>query len=216
MCSTIRALPWLASVPEGRSTASPLLPAGQNGSRSGGAFQPGPMQPTAPRAESSLPSPAGIGCAGGSSDACSHINEATQVATVVQPFVPRRLVVVVWRVRGRRGRRERRGRGRGGGKGWREGVGRRGGGREEGRGGRGGEERREGARMVVVVVRTWVVNGGSLSMSQDAPNSGGRTPRSQTPGVPATLALNVQMDGGRKMQQNCCVPQGVSPNGAMN
>ena len=36
-----------------------------------------------------------------------------------------------------------------------------------------------------------------------APNWGGRTPGSQTPGVPATLGLNVQMDGGRKMLQNC-------------
>ena len=31
----------------------------------------------------------------------------------------------------------------------------------------------------------------------------GRTPGSQTPGVPATLGLKVQMDGGRKMLQNC-------------
>ena len=37
----------------------------------------------------------------------------------------------------------------------------------------------------------------------DAPSWGGRTPGSQTPGVPATLGLNVQMDGGRKMLQNC-------------
>ena len=36
-----------------------------------------------------------------------------------------------------------------------------------------------------------------------APNWGGRTPGSQTPGVTATLGLNVQMDGGRKMPQNC-------------
>ena len=36
-----------------------------------------------------------------------------------------------------------------------------------------------------------------------APNWGGRTPASQTPGVPATPSLNVQMDGGRKMLQNC-------------
>ena len=36
-----------------------------------------------------------------------------------------------------------------------------------------------------------------------APNCGGRTPGRQTPGVPATLGLNVQMDGGRKMLQNC-------------
>ena len=39
--------------------------------------------------------------------------------------------------------------------------------------------------------------------SVGAPNQGGRTPGSQTPGVPATLGLNVQMDGGRKMLQNC-------------
>ena len=39
--------------------------------------------------------------------------------------------------------------------------------------------------------------------SQDAPNSGDRTPGSQTPGVPATLGLNVQTDGGRKMLRNC-------------
>ena len=39
--------------------------------------------------------------------------------------------------------------------------------------------------------------------SVGAPNWCGRTPRSQTPGVPATLDLNVQMDGGRKMLQNC-------------
>ena len=39
--------------------------------------------------------------------------------------------------------------------------------------------------------------------SVGAPKWGGRTPGSQTPGVPATLGLNVQMDGGRKMLQNC-------------
>ena len=32
--------------------------------------------------------------------------------------------------------------------------------------------------------------------SVGAPDWGGRTPGSQTPGVPATLGLNVQMDGG--------------------
>ena len=37
----------------------------------------------------------------------------------------------------------------------------------------------------------------------DAPGWGGRTPGSQTPGVPATLGLNVQKDGGRKMLQTC-------------
>ena len=36
-----------------------------------------------------------------------------------------------------------------------------------------------------------------------APNWGGRTLGSQTPSVPATLGLNVQMDGGRNMLQNC-------------
>ena len=35
--------------------------------------------------------------------------------------------------------------------------------------------------------------------SVGAPNWSGRTLGSQTPGVPATLGLNVQMDGGRKM-----------------
>ena len=39
--------------------------------------------------------------------------------------------------------------------------------------------------------------------SAGAPNWGGRTPGSQTPDVPATLGLNVQMVGGRKMLQNC-------------
>ena len=39
--------------------------------------------------------------------------------------------------------------------------------------------------------------------SVGAPSWCGRTPASQTPGVPATLGLNVQMDGGRKMLQNC-------------
>ena len=39
--------------------------------------------------------------------------------------------------------------------------------------------------------------------SLGAPNWGGRTPGSQTPGVPAALRLNVQMDGGRKRLQNC-------------
>ena len=33
----------------------------------------------------------------------------------------------------------------------------------------------------------------------DAPNWGDRTPGSQTPGVPATLGLDVQLDGIRKM-----------------
>ena len=37
----------------------------------------------------------------------------------------------------------------------------------------------------------------------DAPNWGGRTPGSQTPGVNDTLGLNVQKDGGRKMLQTC-------------
>ena len=43
----------------------------------------------------------------------------------------------------------------------------------------------------------------SIPPHERAPNWGGRTPGSQTPGVPATLGLNVQMDGGRKMLQNC-------------
>ena len=38
--------------------------------------------------------------------------------------------------------------------------------------------------------------------SVGAPNWGGRTPGSQTPDVPTTLGLNVQMDGGGKMLQN--------------
>ena len=36
-----------------------------------------------------------------------------------------------------------------------------------------------------------------------APDWGGKTPGSQTPGVPATLGLNVQKDGGRRMLQTC-------------
>ena len=44
--------------------------------------------------------------------------------------------------------------------------------------------------------------GGADKMLVDDPSPGGRTPGSQTPGVPATLGLNVQMDGGRKMLQN--------------
>ena len=43
----------------------------------------------------------------------------------------------------------------------------------------------------------------SIPPHERAPNSGDRTPGSQTPGVPATLGLNAQMDGGRKMLQNC-------------
>ena len=37
---------------------------------------------------------------------------------------------------------------------------------------------------------------------QYASNWGGRTPGSQTPGVPSTLGLDVQLDGVRKMPQN--------------
>ena len=68
----------------------------------------------------------------------------------------------------------------------------------------------------MVCVWVWVVcgcGGGGSDVELDAhlcrytsvgaPNWGGRTPGSQTPGVPATLGLNVQMDGGRKMLQNC-------------
>ena len=71
------------------------------------------------------------------------------------------------------------------------------------------------AVVVVVVVVQQCVHGKSLSINHDiATNSGGRTPGSQTPGVPATpepsmtknssssrahLALNVRMDGARKM-----------------
>ena len=48
------------------------------------------------------------------------------------------------------------------------------------------------------------VRGKSLSINHDyATNSGGRTSGSLTPGVPATLGLNVQEDGSRKMLQNC-------------
>ena len=43
----------------------------------------------------------------------------------------------------------------------------------------------------------------SIPPHERAPNWGDRTPGSQTPGVPAALGLNVQMDGGRKMLQNC-------------
>ena len=38
--------------------------------------------------------------------------------------------------------------------------------------------------------------------SVGAPNWGGRTPKSQTPGVPATMGLDVQKDGIRKMPVN--------------
>ena len=43
----------------------------------------------------------------------------------------------------------------------------------------------------------------SIPPHERAPGWGGRTPGSQTPGVSATLGLNVQMDGVRKMLQNC-------------
>ena len=65
------------------------------------------------------------------------------------------------------------------------------------------------AVVVVVVVVVFVVQTVKLQWCiypyhcTVAPNWGGRTPGSQTPGVSATLGLNVQMDGGRKMLQNC-------------
>ena len=55
--------------------------------------------------------------------------------------------------------------------------------------------------VVVMVVRTDDLTHVSPYESVEAAQKGGRTPGSQTPGVPATLALNVLVDGVRKMPQ---------------
>ena len=64
--------------------------------------------------------------------------------------------------------------------------------------------------VIVVVVVVFVVVVDVVRMIKETRVSvhartyrGGRSPGSQTPGDTATLGLNVQMDGGRKMLQNC-------------
>ena len=52
--------------------------------------------------------------------------------------------------------------------------------------------------VVVVVVRTDDLTRMFVHTRQQKRRKGGRTPGRQTPGVPATLGLNVQEDGGRK------------------
>ena len=43
----------------------------------------------------------------------------------------------------------------------------------------------------------------AIPSHRHATNQGGRTPGSQIPDVPATLGLNVQLDGVRKMLHFC-------------